>query len=225
MCVVGASQSGKSSFVARLILNRDKLIVGSPIKKIIWCCRSKSFVPTQLNNIKDIVIVEGLPNLKKILPNSLIIIDDLMIEAFNRSVCELFTVDSHHRSVSVILLLHNLFYQSKFAREVSLNNQYIIFFRNLRDQTQFSIFARQICPDNWRSLTKVYKEATSLPYSYFLIDLTQEANEIFRYKSNIFNPIFFECYTTIEDAKKHSEDQQIFSIEKKPAFFARAFRC
>lgn len=217
MTVCGPSQSGKSTFVKNLILKKDSVLCGEPIKKIIWCCKSKEFVPRELCSLPNFIVHEGVTNIDQVSPNTLIVIDDLMLEAFTKEVCELFTVNSHHKNISVILVLQNLFHHGKSCRLISLNANYIVLNKAPRDSSQFSFLARQICPQNWKALENVYKEATHKPYTYLLIDLTQRANEVLRYKTNIFNKNYFECFSTLEDVKKHCEEveadneQQIYT--------------
>lgn len=218
MIVAGPSKSGKTCFVVNLINNRNLLFIGKPILRILWCCRNKNFVPISLQKIVNLKIHEGIPDINQVLPDTLIVIDDLMLQAFTKEVCELFTINSHHKSISVILILQNVYFNSKFAREISLNNQYLVYFKNPRDSTQFSILARQICPDNWRSLARVYKEITRRPFGHIIIDLSQQANDCFRFKTNIFNRHFFECFTSTEDASKNC--QKLISFEKEQAYLA-----
>jgi hypothetical protein len=65
----------------------------------------------------------------------LIILDDLINDAYSKCVCDLFTKGSHHRNISVILITQNLFYQSKYCRGISLNAKYIVL-KNVRDMNQ-----------------------------------------------------------------------------------------
>ena len=64
----------------------------------------------------------------------LIIIDDLLIEAYSVEVCKLVTKVSHHRNISVILITQNLFHQGKHCRTISLNAKFILLLKNTRDE-------------------------------------------------------------------------------------------
>ena len=57
---------------------------------------------------------------------SLLILDDLLNEAYSEAVCYLFTKGSHHRNVSVILVTQNLFHHGRKCRDISLNAKYIV---------------------------------------------------------------------------------------------------
>ena len=86
---------------------------------------------------KDIEFREGLPQSNNCVNDpkpKLIIIDDLMLESSSGGVIvNLFTNGSHHNNLNVIFNTQNIFHQGKGQRDISLNAQYIVIFRNLRD--------------------------------------------------------------------------------------------
>lgn len=122
----------------------------------------------------------------------LIIMDDLMREGSSHSsgasVSDIFTKGSHHRNLSVLLLSQNLLHGGKFYREISLNTNYIIVFKNPRDRSQISHLARQISPLDTRYIQEAYLDATAVPHGYLLIDLNQTTPENIRIR---LVPVFF----------------------------------
>jgi len=112
-------------------------------------------------------------------------IEDLMQET-DGTVANLFTKGSHHRNVSVVFLAQNLFPKNKFARTMSLNADYVVLFKNLRDASQFANLARQMYPKQWKFAVKTYKDATREPYSYLILDLRPEQDEDLRLRTNVF---------------------------------------
>ena len=62
----------------------------------------------------------------------------------NEEIMNLFTVGTHHINTSVFFLTQNIFSKGKYSRDISLNTNYMILFKNPRDQQQFQILARQI---------------------------------------------------------------------------------
>ena len=95
-----------------------------------------------------------------------------MSEASNdKRICDLFTKGSHHRNLSVICLVQNLYYQGKESRTMSLNSQYLVLFNNPRDQQQITVLARQMYPGQSEKFLSTYRMATSKPFGYLLIDL------------------------------------------------------
>lgn len=141
-------------------------------------------------NIPKIEFNEGLPqpedyssdnNLKK-----LIIIDDLMRESSNNTIVDLFTKGSHHKNISVIFITQNIFHQGHGQRDISLNTNYIVIFKNPRDRAQIRHLARQVYPENPRFLTEAYHDATSQPHGYLLLDLKQSTPDNCRCRTTIF---------------------------------------
>ena len=65
-------------------------------------------------------------------------------------------------------------------RNVDLNTEYVVLFRNPRDKSQFGHLARQLEPKHSKALV----DATSRPYSLILVDLKPYTPEALRYRSN-----------------------------------------
>ncbi|XP_054721362.1 uncharacterized protein F54H12.2-like [Uloborus diversus] len=136
--------------------------------------------------LKDVEFHEGLPpNINRI-SNSLIVIDDLMNELScdDRLSC-LFTKGSHHRNVSVIFIVQNMFHKGKEMRNISLNAHYIFLFKNPRDRSQIAHLGRQLYPNKSKFFQEVYEDATSRPFSYLLIDLKPDTDESLRLRTGL----------------------------------------
>ena len=69
---------------------------------------------------------------------------------------------------------------------MSLNSYYIVLFKNTRDATQVANLARQMYPDKSAFMMEAFKNATSAPYGYLLIDLKQETDDKLRLRTGIF---------------------------------------
>jgi len=115
----------------------------------------------------------------------MLIIDDLMHESGD-SVSKIFTRDSYHKNISVVFITQNLFYGSKQNRTMSLNTHYLVLFKNPRDLTQIRNLASQMHPGKTKFLVDAYREATSQPFSYLLIELKPDTDEKLRIRANIF---------------------------------------
>lgn len=115
----------------------------------------------------------------------LVVLDDLMRET-NDTVVDFFTKGSHHRNMSVIFITQNLYHQGKGQRDISLNANYLVVFKNPRDKSQISFLARQVWPENPRFLQEIYNDATSVPHGYLLLDMKQSTPDRFRFRTRIF---------------------------------------
>ena len=118
---------------------------------------------------------------------TLFILDDQMRDSAKSSdICELFTERSHHRNLSVICLVQNMFYQGKESRTVSLNTQYLVLFKSSSDKQQIYILARQMYPNRSNYFIEQYEKTTQRPHGYLFVDLKQSTSEEDRLQSNIF---------------------------------------
>jgi hypothetical protein len=121
---------------------------------------------------------------------SVIVIDDLMRDATNsKDVCELFVDGSNHRNISVTCILQNGFSKGKENRTMSINTQYIVLFKNPKDQIGPAILARQMYPSHPKKFMIKYTKATKIPYEYLIIDLRQNTPEEDRLKTDIFDSV------------------------------------
>ena len=194
--LVGPSMCGKTTFTKNFIDQLDHL-ADEKMKFIYYCCPNKNYAPKVFVENNKINVVEGLPNVSELENSSLIILDDFMLN-LGKEISEIFTVSCHHKNISVILTIQNLFHRGcPWLRDISLNAQQIVLFKTLRDNQQIECFLRQVYPLDYKHLLKVYKDVTSKPYSYLIFDFGQKCNDLLRIRTNIFNNgKYFECYCT-----------------------------
>jgi hypothetical protein len=105
--------------------------------------------------------------------------------ASSQDVAELFVRGSHHQDLSVILIVQNMFHKGKNMRDVSLNANYMILFKNPRDAGQIRCLASQMFPGESKFLVDAYKQATARPHGYLLLDLHPRTSEKLRVLSDI----------------------------------------
>ena len=185
-CIIsGPSGCGKTYFVERFIRNIG-LMTDPPPTEIIWAYAEWQPTYDRLRPL-GVQFVEGIPDTSHWDVNTrrLCILDDLMDET-NASVTQLFTKGSHHRNISVIQILQNLFSKNKEARTISLNSNYLVLFKNPRDNAQVSHLAKQIFPTNLKYVNQSYINATQNAHGYLLFDLTQDTPDTLRLRTNIF---------------------------------------
>ena len=81
-----------------------------------------------------------------------------MEKASNRAdVAALFT-HGRHENVSVVFLTQNLFHKSKFSRDMLLNTDYMVLFKNPRDASVITHLGAQM--GNAEFLKQAFREAT-----------------------------------------------------------------
>jgi hypothetical protein len=80
---------------------------------------------------------------------------------------------------------------------------------NFRDKRQFSHLSNQVLPEDSTGLFKAYLEATKRAHGYLLLDLTQDSEDRYWFRSNVFPheypPII---YVAIDDETNKGELSQ-----------------
>jgi hypothetical protein len=178
--VSGPTGSGKTYFIRELLKHKPFDVV---FEEVLWCYSEWQPMYRDIQATFHEGLLATLPSDGKI---RLVIVDDLMREADSR-VVDLFTKGSHHRNISVLFITQNLFHQKAGARDISLNAHYMVLFKNPRDAAQVTYLARQISPENPKFLVEAYRDATSLPHGYLLIDLKQNTPDVLRFRTHIFD--------------------------------------
>ena len=180
--VAGPTGCGKSTLVKQLVEHQAELIDPVP-EQILWYYGEWQPLYESMPGVE---FIEGLPDMQTLQnqKRKLVIIDDLMTET-NKSITALFTKGSHHLNLSVLHLVQNVFDGNKQARTISLNAHYLVIFKNPRDASQITHLAKQMYPGHVKYLQEAFRDATSKPFGYLLVDLKQDTPEHMRLRTNI----------------------------------------
>ena len=193
MGVYGRRESGKTHFVTELLIQQEKLIK-DPFTKVIWI--NKSFQKDVYEKLMranqfELEFLDDIPNfdeMGKQIRNTLVVLDDMLTESNrNEQISALFT-RGRHLNISVILLSQNLFHQGKYSRDISLNVDYIVLFRNTRDTGQIMTLAQQMYPRVKKFLPWAYHDAVEKEnFSHLILDLKPYTNSVMRVCAKIFD--------------------------------------
>ena len=183
-------------WIAQLLQLSNTMINPAPFRIMYFYKRWQPLYDEIMKHMPDIEFTQGIPyNIKDDnyfdtkFPTLFILDDQMRDSAKSSDICELFTEGSHHRNLSVICLVQNMFYQGKESRTMSLNTQYLVLFKSPRDKQQISILARQMYPNRSHYFIEQYEKATQRPHGYLFVDLKQSTSEEYRLKSDIFHII------------------------------------
>ena len=132
----GMSQSGKTTFLYKLLRRRDELF-SPPPTKILFAYGAWQEIFHHMEKTLPIEFVEGLPTKEKLDEfaetgvSKLIVLDDLM----DRVICSsdmqnLYSRGCHHSNITVVFISQNIFAQGKASRSIALNTQYMVLFKN-----------------------------------------------------------------------------------------------
>lgn len=199
--VAGPSQAGKSQWVARLIKHANSMI--SPPPKQIHICYGEW--QSLYDTFQGVQFHQGLIDIDTLDPTipKLLILDDLMDLLSTKEgmiISQTFSKFGHHKQISIVLIVQNMFYKGSNMRTCSLNSHYNILFKNPRDQTQINCLARQMYPNKSRYMLDAFNEATSVKYGYLLVDLKQDTDEAVRLRTNIFPNEYTYIYLSRDQA-------------------------
>ena len=184
-CLVsGPSGCGKSSLV-KSIINQN--VIEPKPTKVLWLYAEDQ---PMYQGMKNVEFIQGVPDDLEsrfdTTSNNLLILDDLMTQCHSdERMTRLFSVGSHHKNLSIIFIIHNLFHHGKEMRTLSLNSHYIILFKNPRDRQQISTLARQMYPGQSQFLVEAFQDATQDAYGYLLLDLKPTTSETLRIRTGI----------------------------------------
>ena len=179
--VAGPSSVGKTFWVLQFV---DSLKDFCPeIERVVYHYEVWQKLFHQYANKID--FKQSVPNVEesKEYQNAFIILDDLTF-ANVEFLAKIYSVYSHHFRFSVLMTMQNLFH--KGLREISLNFQMIVLFKNCRDTNQITHFMRQIYSKTYKRVLDAYKDAVSLQRGYLLIDLRCETHDRDRLRTGIF---------------------------------------
>jgi hypothetical protein len=185
-CVAGPSRSGKTTLLISILKNARQMINPAP-DRIMYCYAQHQDV---FSTVPGIELHQGLPDIEAEFDprlNNLLILDDLMDQAdCNPDIQKLFTVDSHHKNISIFFITQNIYSKGKCMRTISLNTNYMLIFNNPRDRQQIRNLSRQMFPSNASFLSECYDDATeAAQFGYLFLDLTQKTKQKHRVQTNI----------------------------------------
>jgi adenylate kinase family enzyme len=195
--VTGPTGSGKTAFVIRLI--KEELFT-LPFDRSVWIYNEWQAQYDELKENSGIEFREDCDEAfyQSLTPfqTNLVVLDDQMNNMGNSKVLtRLFTEGSHHRNLSVIYIVQNLFDKGRSHRNVSLNSQYLILLKNPRETAQIECLSRQIYgKKNGKFLIDAFKDATSEPYGYLVVDLRPDTEEELRIRTKVFKGESCEVY-------------------------------
>ena len=115
-------------------------------------------------------------------------LDNLMTEGGeDKELLDLFTKHSHHQNITVLYLCQDMFPPGKYAKSISRNAQYVIAFKNPRDQLGIRNLLLQAFPTYWKDMMDVYQKVTDRPFRCMVPDLHPASDDRIRVLSHLLN--------------------------------------
>jgi hypothetical protein len=191
--LAGPSQSGKTSLVFNILRDRSILCdittdnifyFYSHWQPVFSRFQEEGIISQWLQQLPSIPVLKELTEPHRGAEGSIVIIDDFMGQ-LNKDISDLFTVFCHSNRCSVFLLTQNVFAKNPFFRTISLNALYVFIFKNPRDSSQITHFAKQFAPGNTQWVVDAFRDCTRAGYSYILFDHHQTQQDEVRVRSHI----------------------------------------
>lgn len=184
----GPSGCGKTSFILDLIKN-IKIISKDPPSLVVYFFKEWQEKFDYMAKMFGVIFFEDndriIDQIKTFNQPALIIFDDMLNSKNLKTVAELFTVHGRHLNLSLAFLSQRLFNNNEYFRQISQNSDYMCLFKNPRNALEIRNLASQITPKTLE-LLDIFKESTKEPFSYLMINLTQECIPQLKYFSELF---------------------------------------
>ena len=180
--IAGPSGSGKTMLLFKIIDNRSSMFTDK-IEGVMYCYSAYQDIFDKYTDC--VTFHKGLPNREELdkfrekyitknykNPHVILVLDDLMLQMDNH-MAELFTIYSHHHNLCIFFLMHNIYYQHRMMRTISLSTHYFILFAMRRDVNQVKIFASQLfnTKAEKQEFLQLYKSLDKKPYSYLTVEV------------------------------------------------------
>ncbi len=182
--ISGPCGSGKTFLTVKILNNLQSIFSPAPSNVVYyytqWQRRYNDILPKPLF-VKGLPIQQAIDSINQ---PTLFVIDDAMSK-LDQGVADIFLMYSHHRNLSVILLLQNYYSKNRHLRDINTNTNYVIFMKNPRNKLAVSHLARESFPHQYQYVMESYSDATREPHGYLLFNFNQEADDDVRLYTNI----------------------------------------
>ena len=191
--VCGPSGSGKTTLVAQILKHKELLFDAPSSKEFLFYTQPQEIYEELVTNGIITKMFHGYPSYDKIrkivapykkLNGSIILLDD-QLSNLSDDIVRIFHELTHHCNTTCFLLSQNLFYANKKYRSISLNANYMILTKNVRDQTQIMHLAKQFAPYRELYVVQSFMDLSKNMFGYILYDYYQKSADITRVRTNI----------------------------------------
>ena len=188
--ISGPSRCGKTFFISKLLEN-IKSFTKDPPETILYIYKVWQSKFDEMKSVVHGFIEDNENIIQQIKEIALgqkifVIFDDLINSKSLVDIATLFTVDGRHMNMSMMFLTQRMFVNNEHFRQISQNCDYFCVFKNPRNSSEIRTLAQQLTPGSL-NLIEIYKEATKNPFSYLLINLTQQCDPNVKYISHVFD--------------------------------------
>ena len=199
--LAGPSFSGKTSLVKYILDHRDTAF-DTKFAGVVYCYSEmqdmfRTFEGTDIILHYGMVTMEQLESYIKKFNNQpfLLIMDDLQDVIMNDSTAEaISTRIAHHRGFAALTIRQNIFAPGRTSRTQSVNSQYLVLTRAVRDKKQIGVLGSQLFPGRGKIFMAIYDDAMNnpinkdmVPYIYLNCHPLRSQSD-YQIMTNVFTP-------------------------------------
>ena len=201
--IIGPSNSGKSTLALSLLKRRHE-IFDIRIDRCYYINThwQPAYQELALSD-PNVIFSTSLETVKEqAVSNCIIVFDDVTSlkdknSKANKFLEELALHGAHHRNITVIYFLFQLFHPA--LRTITLSTAYFTIFDFCRDRSSVAYFSRQICPSRSKFLTDAFLKAVEgRDFGYLHINLHPHHKTRYWVRSEIFPSENTEIYIAKE---------------------------
>lgn len=190
MIISGASGSGKTTIVEKIILNNEGLFEEKH-QSIMYCYGIFNDMVPHLEKM-GVICMAGLPTQEKILTQKrplLLILDDLMEEMSTgdgqKFINVLFTRQSHHNKISAVILAQSVFRIPVVARQ---SCHVFIFTNAITSISSTKTIATQLfgSTDMRKIMIDALNEVQKEKFGYLLVNVHPRTKPVLTFRTGIF---------------------------------------
>lgn len=200
-------QSGKSSWIKRLLQLREKIFKNQP-RRVFYIYTTKSKFVDELYQEKLIdKAIKKLPSTYEKLEEMIapyidegviLIIDDGLSQLRGGYLPTVFEEFASKNNTSVLFVSQSIFVNNDDFVRISQNCHYIVFMANKRNPARIRALAQQVKPCNQKFILKCYNDAIKFKrlasfsslkkvgYGYLILDFTLPTPDVLMCRTNIF---------------------------------------
>jgi Cdc6-like AAA superfamily ATPase len=199
--LVGATQSGKTEFVYRLVLNHAELFRRRMDTLTIYYreyqtvyARVREFIEGHGGKFK-MVLTDTYPTVEELTKGrreedfNFVIIDDLLAvlntaKANVSNLNDLYVRGTHHKGITVVTILQDIFANSTVV-VARRNSQYVVLMNSPSSMSSYRRYLLEATAGD-KPLVDKLLHTLSHPYKHLVVNNTQESDKRLRYAFNVF---------------------------------------
>jgi hypothetical protein len=199
LCLYGASQAGKSTFMLNLIKSRKTLFGNQPIDHVyyIYTSYQTKFDEFLRDNPSTVTFLPSYTELPSNVTNSIVVYDDHQLvfqsdSAARMHITDVFQRIAHHNNLFCVCILQTI--HNNKLRSLALNSTYQVYFPSIRDNLQISYLNREYFPQYKHFLIEVVRDILKKPHGYLVIDCSRRSQEQFRVRNFVIPHLDSKIY-------------------------------